>query len=439
MLTDVAAKQAKKKDKDYKLADSGGLYLFVAVSGRKTWRLKYRHDGKEKRIVLGSYPELTITDARAQRDDVKAQLRLGKDPALEAKRAKLVNGSLATETFEKFARKWFDAQKGRWKPVHADDVITSMERDLFPTIGAHPIHQIDEPLLLAALQKVEERGANETARRLRQRAERVFKYARAHGAAAKSNPAVDVREAMQALPKKKRWPAIIDLTKLRTLIRDVDRAGAQPVTRLASRFLGLTAQRPGMVRGLPWSEIEGVDWSKPEARSAYALWRIPSARMKLDFEERGDDEWDHLVPLSPEAVEVLHVVRTLTGRGPLAFPNSRDAFEPLSENAIGYLYNRVGYRGVHVPHGWRSSFSSIMNGRAERAQPGADRFIIDRLIIDLMLAHVPKGMSAEEFTYNRAGYMERRREIFCEWADLLLQDALPAASLLEGRRRSVPR
>lgn len=439
MLTDIQAKQAKAEAKDYKLHDSGGLYLFVATTGRKTWRQKYRHGGKEKRLVLGRYPDITITAARAMRDDVKSTLREGKDPSLEAKRVRLVNESLVTETFEKFARQWFEAQKQRWKPVHADDVITSMERNLFPTIGAYPIHQIDEPLLLSALKIVESRGAKETARRLRQRAERVFKYARAHGAAIKSNPALDVREAMQSLPKKKRWPAIVDLAKLRTLMRDVDLAGAQPVTRLASRFLALTAQRPGMVRGLPWSEVEGVDWSKPEARSAYALWRIPSARMKLDFEERGDDEWDHLVPLSPEAVEVLHVVRTLTGRGPLAFPNSRDAFEPLSENAIGYLYNRVGYKGVHVPHGWRSSFSSVMNGRAERAQPGADRLIIDRLIIDLMLAHVPKGMSAEEFTYNRAGYLERRREIACEWAGLLLQDAVPPAALLTGRRRSVPR
>lgn len=355
MLTDIAAKQAKKKEKDYKLADSGGLYLFVAVSGRKTWRLKYRHGGKERRIVLGSYPELTITDARAQRDDVKVQLRLGKDPALEARRAKLVNESLATETFEKFARQWFDAQKAHWKPVHADDVITSMERDLFPTIGEHPIHQIDEPLLLSALKLVEDRGSMETVRRLRQRVERVFKYARAHGSAAKSNPAVDVREAMRPLPKKRRWPAITDMTKLRGLIRDVDRAGASPVTRLASRFLALTAQRPGMVRGLPWKEIKGVDWAAPDKRSAYAMWKVPSARMKLDFDERGDEQWDHEIPLSPDAVEVLHVVRTLTGRGPLAFPNNRDAHEPLSENAIGYLYNRVGYKGVHVPGARRSA------------------------------------------------------------------------------------
>ncbi|MEH3123015.1 MAG: integrase arm-type DNA-binding domain-containing protein [Sphingomonas phyllosphaerae] len=265
MLTDTVVQQLRAEEKDYKRGDSGGLYIFVATSGRKTWRLKYRHAGKEKRLVLGTYPEMKLKAARARRDEVKMHLREGKDPMLEAKRQRIVNESLATETFEKFARAWFEAQKPRWKPVHANDVITSLENDLFPAIGRYPIHQIDEPLLLAALKEVEDRGAKETARRLRQRAERIFKYARAHGSAAKSNPAIDVREAMAPLPKKRRWPAITEIGKLRTLVRDVDRAGASPVTRLASRFLGLTAQRPGMVRGLPWSEIEGVDWSKPDA------------------------------------------------------------------------------------------------------------------------------------------------------------------------------
>lgn len=289
-----------------------------------------------------------------------------------------------------------EQQKGRWKPVHAADVIESMERDLFPVIGAYSVTDIDEPLLLAALKKVEKRGAIETARRLRQRAERIFRFAKAAGAG-NANPAVDVREAMAVPPKKRRWPAITDVDRLRKLVGDVDAAGASPVTRLASRFLGLTAQRPGMILRLPWSEIEHVDWSKPEQPSPDAVWHVPSERMKLEFDLREDDEWDHYVPLAPAAVDVLRAMRKLTGSGPLVFPSAWDAHGPMSANAIGYLYNRIGYKGVHVPHGWRSAFSTVMNGLVERTHPGADRLLINRLIIDLMLAHVPSGMSETEF------------------------------------------
>ena len=435
MLTDKAVAKALPAERPYKLPDGGGLYLYVTPAGTKVWRYKYRAGGKEKLLVVGRYPEISLKMARFARDDAKRTQASGRDPGLEARRVKLVGQGRIEDTFEKWARTWYEAQKPRWKPVHASDVIESMERDLFPVIGAFPITDIDEPLLLSALRKVEQRGSIETARRLRQRAERVFRYAKAAGAG-NTNPAVDVKEAMQVLPKRRRWPAIVVLDDLRQLVRAVDTAGAMPTTRLASRFLALTAQRPGMVTGLAWAEIEGVDWAAPDSSFPNAIWRVPSERMKVDYDMREDDEWDHVVPLAPAAVEVLQVARKLTGNGPLAFCSSWSSHDPMSANAVGYLYNRIGYKGRHVPHGWRSAFSTVMNGRVERAHPGADRLVIDRLIIDLMLAHVPSGMSETEFRYNRNRYMERRREIAEEWAVLLI-DGLPAAvSLLEGRRRS---
>jgi integrase len=435
MLTEKGVLAAPPREKSYKLADAGGLFLFVSPTGTKSWRFKYRKGGKEKLLVLGRHPEVGLKAARLARDEAKRALSAGRDPALDARRLKLIGEGQSEETFEKWARLWFEAQKARWKPVHASDVIESMERDLFPVIGAYPVTQIDEPMILSALRKVERRGAIETARRLRQRAERIFRYAKAAGAG-NMNPALDVKEAMQPLPKKRRWPAIVAIEPLRELVAAVDGAGAMPTTRLASRFLALTAQRPGMVIGLPWSEIEGVNWDRPDAPSPEAIWRIPSERMKLDIDMREDDAWDHEVPLAPAAVEVLRTVRMLTGQGPLVFCSSRSSHDPMSSNAIGYLYNRIGYKGRHVPHGWRSAFSTIMNGRAERAQPGADRLIIDRLIIDLMLAHVPSGMSETEFRYNRSRYMERRREIAQDWAGLLLEGLPPAVQILSGRRRS---
>lgn len=436
MLTDTAVRNAQPDAKDYKLTDSGGLSLFVTRKGHKSWRWKYRTGGKERRLLLGAYPAVTLKMARSLRDDARKTLDAGRDPQLEAKRVKLVGQARSGATFEKYARDWHESQKARWKQIHATDVITSMERDLFPVIGFYPIGDIDEPLMLAALQLVEKRGAIETARRLRQRAERVFKYAKGAGAG-NANPAVDVKETLKPLPQKRRWPALVAVPRLRSLIADVDGAGAAPLTRLASRFLATTAQRPGMVRNARWEHFEGIDWDDPACSSAEAIWRVPAERMKLEFDLRDDDAYDHLVPLAPQSVDALRATRRLTGGGPLPFCSIRDVHDAISENAIGYLYNRIGYRGLHVPHGWRSSFSTIMNERAERAHPGASRLIIDRLIIDLMLAHVPAGMSATEFRYNRAGYMDRRRELAVEWADMLLDGAAPAANLLKGRRRPI--
>lgn len=437
MLTDkelvAQIKATAGSGKDHKIRDGGGMYLFVTKNGATSWRLKYRVGGKEKLLVLGRYPEVSLKAARSLREDAKRALAAGKDPSLEAKRAKLVGAAKVHDTFEKHARAWHESNT-RWKPVHAADVITSLERDIFPDLGSYPIQDIDEPLLLAVLRKVEARGAIETAHRLRQRCERIFKYAKAHGTPC-GNAAFAVREAMKTVPKKKLWPAIVDVDRLRQLTRDVDLTGCQPTTKLGSRFLSLVAQRPGMVRRMHWAHVEGIDWAKPDEPSPKAMWKIPSEEMKLEFDMRGDDDWDHWVPLSQAAADVLHAARRMTGNGSLVFPSTWDPFKPMSENTITYLYGRIGYKGQHVAHGWRSSFSTIMNGRVERLALGQDRYSLDRLIIDLMLAHKPVGMSAEEFTYNRHAYMERRRELAEEWAELILPLALPPVDLLGGPRR----
>jgi integrase len=202
------------------------------------------------------------------------------------------------------------------------------------------------------------------------------------------------------------------------MLADIDRAGASPVTRLAARFLALTAQRPGMVRHMEWSEISSINWGSPSADISEAVWTVPAEKIKQELHLRSDEAFEHKIPLSRQAVETLRAVRLLTGWARYVFPNARSGREPMSENAIGYLYNREGYKGRHVPHGWRSSFSTIMNEQAER-ELGTDlRLLADRLIIDLMLAHTPAGMSASELRYNRARYMDRRRELAQRWADM---------------------
>lgn len=263
MLTDKVVVAAVAREKAFKLADAGGLFLHLSTRGTRSWRYKSRVGGKERLLVIGRYPDVSVKAARLARDEAEIALVRWRDPLLERRRIKLVGLGRAEETFEYFARAWHDAQKARWKAMHTGDVIGRMERDIFPLIGAFPVTDVEERLLLAALNKVEQRGAIETARRLRQRAEWVFRFARAAGAR-NANPATDVKEAMAALPKKRRWPAITEIGCLRQIVRDVDVAGASPVTGLASRFLALTAQRPGMLLRLPWSEIERVDWDRPD-------------------------------------------------------------------------------------------------------------------------------------------------------------------------------
>lgn len=417
MLSDVKARKAEPRERDYKLADERGLFLLVRPNGTKLWRLKYRIDGKEKLLSFGAYPEVSLAEARERRDTARRQLRDGLDPAAERRRRP---ESEDAPTFEQVAREWHGLQKGRWVAVHSADVLRSLERDVFPTIGARPISALDAPEILDLLRGIERRGSIETAKRIRQRISGVFVLAISQRIA-RDNPAAMLEHALLPKPKRRKQPAVTDLDELRDLLRKSESSGASPVTLLASRLLALTAVRPGVVRGARWDEF-ALDGNAP-------IWHIPAERMKLSLDRKDERAFDHVVPLSPQAVAVLRAIQPLTGRGELVFPGQRHAHIPLSENAIGYLYNRVGWHGRHVPHGWRAAFSTVMNERAKAAGNFGDREVID-----LMLAHVPA--NKVESAYNRAQFMPRRREIAREWADLLTEGLLPAADLLELARRA---
>ncbi len=251
---------------------------------------------------------------------------------------------------------------------------------------------------------------------MRQRVSAVFAIAIGKGS---SDPASIVQKALAPI-RKGRHPAAATLEEARAIIQAIDGETAHPVTRLAMRMLALTAVRPGSLAATPWSEFAGVDEDNP-------VWTIPAERMKMTKAMKNDDRNDHRVPLSRQALETLKAVRLLTGKGPYVFPNARNAHKPMSENALGYLLNRAGYHHRHVPHGWRATFSTIMN----------DNFPADRFIIDAMLAH--KQDDKVEAAYNRASHMARRQELAQIWADMLLDGMLPASDLLVGRRRSAQR
>ena len=432
MLTDAAAKAAETRDKPYKIADSGGLFLYIAPSGLKSWRMKFTLHGKEKLLTFGRYPEIKLSKAREKRDEARRLLREHIDPSGARARAAETKDQerkafAKLVTFEQAARDWYELQRDRWAPVHAADVLSSLERDIFPAIGAKPLVKIDAPLILKVLRAVEERGSIETAKRLRQRISAVYVYAISE-AIVMTDPSAVLAKALKPLPKKGRQPALIDIDEARGVLIAAEKSGASPITKLASRLLALTQARPGMVRGVEWSEFENVNFTGQLVGPLLPVWRVPADRMKLALHLKDEEAFEHIIPLSWQAVEVLIAAHRLTGRNKLVFPSQRHSHRPLSENAIGYLYNRVGYHGRHVPHGWRASFSTNMNALAMRRKSKDDADVVE-----LMLAHVPS--NKVKAAYDRAGHMERRRELGQEWSDMLMKGMRPANTLLSGSRR----
>ncbi|MDF2382434.1 integrase arm-type DNA-binding domain-containing protein [Nostoc ellipsosporum NOK] len=428
-MTVAQVRNARPGEKPYKLADSGGLYLFVTSSGAKSWRLKYRIGGKEKVLTFGLFPDVSLVDARDRRDEVKRQLRAGVDPGAPPVETGADDGPMGP-TFQTFALGWHEAEKARWSPGQAKRILFRLERDVFPGLGKKRVADITGPDILRELRKIEDRGSIETAKRVRGWLESIFKRAKGEHLIT-VNPAIDIADGLRSTPKGAKQPALTSVAALLKLQAAVDRSTSGPAVKLASRLLALTGVRIGALRTSPWDgEITGIDWSDPDAPCPDARWIFPAERMKLEVEDKGERAFDHDVPLSAQAVEALRALRVLSGRGTLMFPNARDAREPLSDSAVSTLYKRLGYKGRHVPHGWRAAFSTIMNEWvAEHGKEG------DRLAIDIALAHVPEGMSASEFAYNRARYAKRRRELLQVWADMISDGLCSPFDLVRGHER----
>lgn len=451
MLTDAKIKAAKAGEKDYKLVDSGQLFLHVTTAGGKHWRMNYTFGtnakGKpaQKTLSFGPYPALTLVEARAKRDEAKALLRDGRDPAVERRVAAKAKAVATANTFQIVAERWFELKSGwsvqkfrawcesrdgkwnardaanwidranaGWSIVHAGDVLKSLDNDVFPEIGDLPLGEIESPKVLEVLNAIVQRGAIETAHRVCQRISDVYVYAVPAGLA-KSNPAASMNKALPKVPRSKKQPSIIDgirdhdeqIQAVRTMLRACDDERCRAATKFGLRLLALTAVRPNEIQNARWDEIEGLNGREP-------MWRIPAARMKGDEDRKAEADGDHLVPLSRQAVAVIKALRPLTGGYQLMFPSERHVHRPISENTLRALLIRAGYYQRHVPHGFRAAFSTIMN---ERPKGEDGRHDGDRAVIDLMLAHVPK--DKVEGAYNRASYMPRRRELAQAWADLI--------------------
>ena len=390
MLTIGAVKAAAPQARAYKMFDGGGMFLFITPAGGKSWRLKYRWRGREKLLVLGRWPGMALPAARGAREAARAQLLAGVDPARRSEEG---------DRFDAIARAWHKHQSPHWSPAHADDVIASLVRDVFPKLGARAIGSIEPSELLAIVRVVEDRGCLESAGRLRQRLSSIFGFAIAEGKTA-SDPAAQLGRAMTGGKLSAPHPALLSIDDCRQLLADCAALDVAPAVLGASQLLALTAVRLDAVRGMRWDEISDLDGAAP-------IWRVPPARMKLSRAKKGEDRFAHVVPLSPAAVQVLRAAAARRRGSALVFPG-RDRAGPIGAATLRDVYVRAGYRGRHVPHGWRASFSTILNEELGEAWSAA---------IDATLGHSAK--DKVEAAYNRAERLQRRRELMHRWGDML--------------------
>ena len=397
-LNDRQIKHSKPKDKPYKLTDGNGLYLHITPAGGKLWRLKYRIDGKEKTLSIGKYPHLSLVEAREAAENARKMKAQGIDPSQAKQQAKAERQAALLNTFEHIARDWHQNNISRWKPNHAQRIMRYLEKDVFPYIGSSPIQELRVAHIKQVLDAITARGVAETAEKIRQWINKIFNYAlmleRVDG-----NPASalvgyiqpQTTEHMPALPRE-------ELTEFYRRLLQVD---AEPQNRLCLMLLVLCFPRNTEIRGGEWKEI---NW---QAKT----WTIPASRMKRPRE--------HLIPLSDWAIELLQELHQLTGKGRLMFPNRNTISGYISENTLGNILNRIGYKGIATPHGFRSLASSILN------EQGFNPDAIER-----QLAHVEENKIRA--AYNRAEYLAERTEMMQWYSDYLRERYEAALALIQA-------
>ncbi|NRE50139.1 integrase arm-type DNA-binding domain-containing protein [Burkholderia pseudomallei] len=386
-LTDTAIRNAKPADKPVRLFDGGGLYLEIAPSGGKWWRLKYRFGGKEKRYSLGVYPEVTLATARKKRDEAREKLAAGIDPGEAKKAEKRASLLAAAHSFEVVARGWMDERKTTVEPAQHAKTLARMENDVFPWLGKRPIAEIDAPEILVVLKRVDGRGARFTAHRIRSEIGRVFRYGIKEGHC-KADPA---RDLVDAIPPAQttHFASITEPEKVGEMLRAFDGfTGTFPVL-CALKLAPMLFVRPGELRKAEWAQF---DLDKGE-------WRYFVNKTKTD----------HLVPLAAQAVTILRELHALTGEGVYVFPGARDRNRPMSEAAINAALRRLGYdtRTEITGHGFRAMARTILHEELEEKPE----------VIEHQLAHtVPDSLGR---AYNRTKFIKARRSMMQQWADYL--------------------
>lgn len=396
-LTDKAIKAAKpgqnpRKDssdgKPYKLSDSGGLYLEVAPTGGKLWRLKYRFAGKEKRLALGTYPEISLADARERRDEARRLLANEVDPSVAKQARKAARAEAGADSFEVIAREWHELKSRDWSAGNARKLLRMFELHAFPRIGRKPIAALRAPEVLAIVRPLEVRGALELGHTLLQTCGRVIRYAIATGRA-EVDFTPGLRGAIETVKVTHR-PALTKPEEVGALLRAIDGYNGTVEVHAALRLLPMLFCRPGELRNAKWDEFD------LEA----ATWSIPAERMKM--------RRPHLVPLSRQAVTILEKLKPITGRGMHVLPG-RGGKRPMSDMTINAALRRLGYDTSKeiTGHGFRATARTLLH----------EILRIDPAVIEHQLAHrVPDALGA---AYNRTQFLDERRAMMQTWADYL--------------------
>jgi len=396
-LTDAAIRKAKPTTKPRKLFDERGLFLFVPLTGGKLWRLKYRFAGKEKLLALGSYPEVSLADARERRDAARKLVAAGVDPSEQRRAEKEASGA----SFEQVAREWLSKFRETWTDSHTETVVSRLEQNVFPDLGKKVTREITAPDLLRVLRRIETRGANETARRVRQICGQVFRYAIATGRADR-DPSADLRGALAHVQVEHRT-AVTDPKKLAGLLRVLDGYDGSLIVRCALRLAPLVFVRPGELRKAEWSEIN----------LETGQWTIPGWRMKM--------RQSLTVPLSRQATAVLRELQPLTGDGKYVFPSARSASRPMSDNAILAAMRRSGIpKEETTGHGFRATARTILDEVLS--------FRVD--LIEHQLGHAVKDPNGR--AYNRTAFLPERIAMMQQWSDFLDELKANSNSVAEG-------
>lgn len=384
-LTATEIKAARPKEKAYKLSDGGGMYLEVFPNGTKSWRLKYRIGGKEKRVVFGVYPTVTLAEARTKRDEAKRVLAAGGDPGQEKQAEKLAKVMAVANSFERLALEWHEHKRPNWSAGYASDILEYLKKDIFPFLGPRAITDIKPAEMLAVLRKMEQRGVLDKLKKTRQACRQIFTYAVITGRA-ENNPVVDLASALKA-PKQKHFPHLLT-DQIPGFLRALNDYSGSIVTRNATRLLMLTGLRTIELRASEWADI---DFDK-------GVWNIPAERMKM--------RRPHIVPITRQVKELLEEVHQLTGRGKYIFPGRNDAGKSMSEAGINQVIKRIGYDGKATGHGFRHTMSTILHEQN-----------YNTAWIETQLAHVDK--NSIRGTYNHAQYLDGRREMLQWYADYM--------------------
>lgn len=397
MLTDADCRNATcpPEAKRRRLTDSGGLYLEISPAGSKRWFWKFYPDGKESRLALGSYPTVSLKAARLARDAARKAREQGANPVQQRKAERLSTSASSANTFEAVAREFHQSKAEGWSTTHAVRWMKLMERNAFPHIGTLSITGIGAPVVLEVLRKVEARGAAEAARKLSEGIGQVFRYGIATGRCER-NPVPDLRGALKPATVK-HMAALLEPVKVGELLRACAGYMGQPVTRVALQLSALVFQRPGNVRAMEWAEID----------FAAAMWAIPAEKMKRTVHGKVNGR-PHMVPLSRQALALLEELKPLTGSGRYVFPSLRTGDRPMSENTIRAALRGMGYSNEDMtPHGFRAMARTLM---VERLNMSPD-------VLEAQLAHGKSGPLG--MAYDRAEFMEQRRQMMQAWADYL--------------------